>query len=121
MFEDDPVVENPGIDPTSPKSTGSGKGGYEAETYKFKDLKDIKLPALPRDAVGFRTWRNAILTHFGSIDRTGESRILRWLQACLLPEATDSTVVQLQMDPQGLPRLGLSNHGHSSPEGRIWA
>ena len=46
-----------------------------------------------------------MLTQFGSIDRTGTARILKWLQACLQPEANTETIIALQSDSNQLPRL----------------
>ena len=46
-----------------------------------------------------------MLTQFGSVDRAGKARILRWLQACLLPEADTKAIAALQSDPSQLPRL----------------
>ena len=125
-FDDDPEVDVPEIDidlfgDTLPRVASVGAGSfpvsspkassdvahddYESETYKYKDLKDLKLPGLPKDSVGYRSWRNAVLTQFGSIDRTGTARILKWLQACLKPEANTETIIALQSDSNQLPRL----------------
>ncbi|CAE7838409.1 unnamed protein product [Symbiodinium sp. CCMP2592] len=71
QVDDDPIVE--------PRAAGNNDRGYdggadaqphdaneeedyEAATYKYKDLKDLKMPQLPKDSVGFRSWRNALLT-----------------------------------------------------------
>ena len=77
-FDDDPVVDVPEIDvpeididlfgDTQPRVANVGAGSfpvgspkassdvaqddYESETYKYKDLKDLKLPGLPKDSVG---------------------------------------------------------------------
>ena len=125
-FDDDPEVDIPEIDidlfgDTQPRVASVGAGSfpvsspkassdvahddYESETCKYKDLKDPKLPGLPKDSVGYRSWRNAVLTQFGSIDRTGTARILKWLQACLQPEANTDTIIALQSDSNQLPRL----------------
>ena len=47
----------------------------------------------------------ASVTQFGSIDRPGTARILKWLQACLQPEADTDAIVALQSDSNQLPRL----------------
>ena len=125
-FDDDPEVDIPEIDidlfgDTQPRVAGVGAGSfpvsspkassdvahddYESETYKYKDLKDLKLPGLPKDSAGYRSWRNAVLTQFGSKDRTGTARILKWFQACLKPEANTDTIIALQSDSNQLPRL----------------
>ena len=125
-FDDDPEVDVPEIDidlfgATKPRVASVGAGSfpvsspkassdvaqddYESETYKYKDLKDLKLPGLPKDSVGYRSWRNAVLIQFGSIDRTGTARILKWFQACLQPEANTETIIALQSDSNQLPRL----------------
>ena len=120
-FKDDPEVHVNflGNDLPRPASIGIGSfdvntpkaasehvaDDYEGATYKYKDLKDLKLASLPKDSVGYRSWRNAVLTQFGSIDRTGTARILRWLQACLQREANTDTIVRLQGDSGQLPRL----------------
>ena len=41
---------------------------FESETYKYKDLQDLKFPALPKDSVGHRSWRNAVLRYPASLD-----------------------------------------------------
>ena len=125
-FDDDPVIDVPEIDidlfgDTQPRFANVGAGSfpvsspkasndvahddYESETYKYKDLKDLKLPGLPKDNIGYRSWRNAVLTQFGSIDRIGTARILKWLQAYLQPEANTETIIALQSDSNQLPRL----------------
>ena len=103
---DDPVVE-PRIDDgfdARPQASNDGED-FEAATYKCKDLKDLKMPQVPKDSVGFRLWRNALLTQYSAIDRTGKARILRWLQVCMGPEVTNREIAQLQNDPEQLPRL----------------
>ncbi|CAE7304781.1 DNAJB11, partial [Symbiodinium sp. CCMP2592] len=83
QVDDDPIVE--------PRAVGNNDRGfdggadaqphdeneeedYEAATYKYKDLQDLKMPQLPKDNVGFRSWRNALLTQYSAIDRTGQAR-----------------------------------------------
>ena len=103
---DDPVVE-PRIDDgfdARPQASNDGED-FEAATYKCKDLKDLKMPQVPKDSVGFRLWRNALLTQYSAIDRTGKARILRWLQVCMGPEVTNREIAQLQNDPEQLPQL----------------
>ena len=108
QVDDDPIVEprvgqdvGVGVQPPD----GNGEGDYESATYKFKDLKDLKFPQLPKDSVGFRSWRNSLLTQYAAIDRTGQARILRWLQVCIRPEVTNREISRLQNDPEQLPRL----------------
>ena len=90
--EHDPVVEVPEDD------------SYDTNTYHVKHLREQKIHALPTSA-GFRSWKNGILTHFGSIDKSGEARILRWLQTALDPNISDAALANLQNSPEGLPRL----------------
>ena len=73
--------------------------------YKSKELKDLKLPTIPQNAGGFRAFRNAMLTTFAAIDRTGKWIILKWLQAALDPSITAQVSKQLEQDHGGLPRL----------------
>ena len=93
-FNDDPEIDIDWFGGTQPRVASAGAGSFpmgspktsseiasedfESETYKYKDLKGLKLPALPKDSVGYRSWRNAVLTQFGFIDRTGTARILKW-------------------------------------------
>eukprot|EP00439_Symbiodinium_sp_Y106_P083423 s660_g23.t1 len=103
---DDPVVEpriDDGLD--ARPQAGNDEEDFEAATYKYKDLKDLKMPQLPKDSVGFRSRRNALLMQYSAIDRTGQARILRWLQVCMRPEVTNREIAQLQNDPEQLPRL----------------
>ncbi|CAE7831595.1 unnamed protein product [Symbiodinium sp. CCMP2592] len=114
QVDDDPIVEpraagnndrgyDGGADAQPPD--GNEEEDYEAATYKYKDLKDLKMPQLPKDSVGFRSWRNALLTQYSAIDRTGQARILRWLQVCIRTEVTNREIAQLQNNPDQLPRL----------------
>ena len=103
---DDPVVElriDDGFD--ARPQAGNDEEDCVAATYKYKDLKDLKMPQLPKDSVEFRSWRNALLTQYSAIDRTSQARILRWLQVCMRPEVTNREIAQLQNDPEQLPRL----------------
>ena len=106
QVEDDPVIE-PRVDDDGDAQGGAAvdDGDYEGATYRYKDLKDLKLPQLPKDSVGFRSWRNALLTQFAAIDRTGQARILRWLQICVRPEVTNIEIAFFQNNPEQLPRL----------------
>ena len=106
QVEDDPVIEpRVGGDRDAQGGAAADDGDYEGETYRYKDLKDLKLPQLPKDSVGFRSWRNALLTQFASIDRTGQARVLRWLQICVRPEVTNTEIAFFQNNPEQLPRL----------------
>ena len=101
--DDDPIVDDDDdvLDPLSP-STAQLK---EEDVYKSKELKDLKLPTIPQNAGGLRAFRNATLTTFAAIDRTGKGVILRWLQSALDPSATAHAAKQLEHDRGGLPRL----------------
>ena len=85
-----------------PPSTSQLK---EEDVYKSKELEDLKLPTIPQNAGGFRVFRNAMLTTFAAIDRTGKGIILKWLQAALDPSITAQASKQLEQDNGGLPRL----------------
>ena len=93
-FEPDPEVEVAAVEE-----------GYEESTYHIKDLREQKLPPIPTSAAGYRSWKNSVLTQFASIDKSGEARILRWLQSSLNPNITDRELAALQNNPEGLPRL----------------
>ena len=93
-FEPDPEVEVAAVEE-----------GYEESTYHIKDLREQKLPPIPTSAAGYRSWKNSVLTQFASIDKSGEARILRWLQSALNPNITDRELAALQNNPEGLPRL----------------
>ena len=45
----------------------------------------------------FRSWKNGVLTQFGSIDKSGE--------AALDPNTTDAALSDVQHTSEGLPRL----------------
>ena len=106
QVEDDPVIEPRIIDDGDAQGgAAADDGDYEGATYRYKDLKDLKLPQLPKDSVGFRSWRNALLTQFAAIDRTGQARVLRWLQICVRPEVTNTEIAFFQNNPEQLPRL----------------
>ncbi|CAE7244859.1 RPS6KA5 [Symbiodinium natans] len=96
--EDDPI-----IDVTD--APGEEEVDYEQDTYHNKDLRDLKIPALPSTAAGYRAWRNGVLTSFSSIDKSGNARILRWLQVALDPAIGDRQMRNLQVTSDGLPRL----------------
>ncbi|CAE7436520.1 unnamed protein product, partial [Symbiodinium sp. CCMP2592] len=68
------------------------------------DDEDLK-PTVPQNAGGFRAFRNAMLTTFAAIDKTGAGIILKWLQAALDPSITAQASRQLEQDRGGLPRL----------------
>ena len=97
-FEDDPVIPVVGDDPGDVKD-------YESSVYKYKDLKDIKLPQIPGSSVEFRAYRNAVLTQIASIDFSGKSILLKWLQKSLDPSGSIGLTRSLQSDCEGLPRL----------------
>ena len=106
QVEDDPVIDPRVVDDGDAQGgAAADDGDYEGATYRYKDLKDLKLPQLPKDSVGFRSWRNALLTQFAAIDRTGQARVLRWLQICVRPEVTNIEIAFFQNNPEQLPRL----------------
>ena len=78
---------------------------YESKVYKYKDLKDIKLPQIPASSVDFRAYRNSVLTQIASIDCSGKAILLKWLQKALDPSGSIGLIRQLQSDCVGLPRL----------------
>ena len=63
------------------------------------------MPQLPKDSVGVRSWRTALLSQFAAIDRTGQASILRWLQACVRLEVTNREIAFFQDNPEQLHRL----------------
>ena len=100
--DDDPIQDVDAMPDPVPPSTSQLK---EEDVYKSKELKDLKLPTIPQNAGGFRAFRNAMLTTFAAIDRTGKGVILKWLQAALDPSITAQASKQLEQDNGGLPRL----------------
>ena len=72
--DDDPIIDPFG----SPTAAAQDDADYESTVYKFKDLKDVKLPQIPASSVDFRAYRNSLLTQIASLDR--KSGLLRWLQ-----------------------------------------
>ena len=100
--DDDPIQDVDAMPDPVPPSTSQLK---EEDVYKSKELKDLKLPTIPQNAGGFRAFRNAMLTTFAAVDRTGKGVILKWLQAALDPSITAQASKQLEQDNSGLPRL----------------
>ena len=45
--------------------------GDENNVYRGKDLSNLSVPSLPKDASAFRGWRNSLIAKLSSIDRTG--------------------------------------------------
>ena len=56
---------------------GGEFNGDEHEVYKGKDLSNLSIPSLPKDASAFRGWRNSLIAKLSSIDRTGQGVIMR--------------------------------------------
>ena len=100
-FEDDPVI-NPGDEQAEDRNSAED---YESSVYKFKDLKDLRLPQIPASSIDFRAYRNSILTQIASIDRTGKSVLLNWLKKALDPLGSVGLVAELQANSESLPRL----------------
>ncbi|CAE7259623.1 unnamed protein product [Symbiodinium sp. CCMP2592] len=80
-FEDDPIVPVAAHEPEDDRD-------YESSIYKYKDLKDIKLPQIPGSSVEFRAYRNSVLTQIASIDCSGKAVLLKWLQKSLDPSGS---------------------------------
>ncbi|CAE7264193.1 FAD4L1, partial [Symbiodinium sp. CCMP2592] len=97
-FEDDPIVPVAAHEPEDDRD-------YESSIYKYKDLKDIKLPQIPGSSVEFRAYRNSVLTQIASIDCSGKAVLLKWLQKSLDPSGSIALTRSLQRDCEGLPRL----------------
>ncbi|CAE7257616.1 RE2 [Symbiodinium sp. CCMP2592] len=97
-FEDDPIVPVAAHEPEDDRD-------YESSIYKYKDLKDIKLPQIPGSSVEFRAYRNSVLTQIASIDCSGKAVLLKWLQKSLDPSGSIALTRSLQQDCEGLPRL----------------
>ncbi|CAE7196583.1 unnamed protein product [Symbiodinium sp. CCMP2592] len=97
-FEDDPIVPVAAHEPEDDRV-------YESSIYKYKDLKDIKLPQIPGSSVEFRAYRNSVLTQIASIDCSGKAVLLKWLQKSLDPSGSIASTRSLQQDCEGLPRL----------------
>ena len=93
-FEDDPIIPVAGGDPEDDKD-------YESKLYKYKDLKDIKLPQIPASSVDFRAYRNSVLTQIASIDCSGKAVLLKWLQKALDPLCSIALTRQLQRIVKG--------------------
>ena len=84
--EEDNIEHDPVINPDDED--------YEGSTYHIKDLREQNLPALV-SAAGFRSWKNGVLTQFGSIDKC-EARIFRCLQVALGPNIPDRAMANMQ-------------------------
>ena len=97
-FEDDPIV------PVVDDDHGDVRD-YESSIYRYKDLKDLRLPQIPASTTDFRAYRNSLLTSVASIDGSGRSVLLRWLQKCLDPASSVTDTRQFQADNEGLPKL----------------
>ena len=102
---DDSDEEAHGSPAGSPPFRGDGirVGIEEGDVYSHKDLKDLKISKLPENAASFRGWKNALITQFSSIDRTGGT-IMRWLQEAFR-ETSDDHLETMKSDSAGLPRL----------------
>ena len=101
----------PGDDP--PRGNGNPYGdfmpggafiGDENNVYRGKDLSNLSVPSLPKDASAFRGWRNSLIAKLSSIDRTGLGVIMRWVQAAFEP-SNEQILFHLENFSDGLPRL----------------
>ncbi len=61
----------------------------EADIVRIKDLKDLKLPAAPKDASEGRGYVNAVMSSLDSFDKTEEGHILRWLAKSMTAKDLD--------------------------------
>ena len=100
-FEDDPII-SPGDEQ---KEDRTPEEDYESSVYKFKDLKDLRLPQIPASSIELWAYRNSILAQVASIDRTGKPVLLNWLKRALDPLGSVSLVFELQANSESLPRL----------------
>ena len=101
----------PGDDP--PGGNGNPNDGFmpggafigdENNVYRGKDLSNLSVPSLPKDASAFRGWRNSLIAKLSSIDRTGLGVIMRWVQTAFEP-SNDQILFHLENFSDGLPRL----------------
>ena len=101
----------PGDDPPGGKGNphdGFMPGGAfirdQNNVYRGKDLSNLSVPSLPKDASAFRGWRNSLIAKLSSIDRTGLGVIMRWLQTAFEP-SNEQILFRLENFLDGLPRL----------------
>ena len=101
----------PGDDP--PGGNGNPNDGFmpggafigdENNVYRGKDLSNLSVPSLPKDASAFRGWRNSLIAKLSSIDRTGLGVIMRWVQTAFEP-SNEQILFHLENFSDGLPRL----------------
>ena len=51
----------------------------ESDVYKDKSLDSLECPEIPKDAAGARAFWNDLKTNLGSIDRTSDDALIRWI------------------------------------------
>ena len=79
---------------------------HESDVYKDKDLLQVTCPDIPQNAAGARVFWNDLKTIIGSIDRSSNALLLKWVDVSLSMLGDLRSVMRvLDNNSQGLTRL----------------
>lgn len=94
---------NPGQEGQEVQSSAGSSEDVEKRSLRTKDLHHLKLPNLPNDASGCRTWRNAVRTAILEYDQSPEGLLSPWLAKAF--QARGAEADNLMVSSEDFPRF----------------